>query len=105
MESSRAILSYGHSTASAGAPVAARDETRAKVWPLTPPRASLAAMVSMRHECLVDLFRNRPSLAAEILVEALGVELPRYDEARVASIDLTETQPAEYRADIVILLL
>jgi hypothetical protein len=62
-------------------------------------------MVSMRHECLVDLFRNRPSLAAEILVEVLGVELPRYDEARVASIDLTETQPAEYRADIVILLL
>jgi hypothetical protein len=61
-------------------------------------------MVSMRHECLVDLFRNRPSLAAEILVEVLGVELPAYDEARVASIDLTETQPAEYRADIVILL-
>ncbi|WP_437914604.1 hypothetical protein WME73_02320 [Sorangium sp. So ce302] len=33
-------------------------------------------MVSMRHEVLVDLFRNRPSLAAEILVEVLGVTLP-----------------------------
>lgn len=62
-------------------------------------------MLSMRHECLIDLFKNRPSLAAEILVEVLGVVLPTYSEARVASIDLTETQPAEYRADIVILLL
>jgi hypothetical protein len=62
-------------------------------------------MPSMRHECLVDLFRNRPSLAAELLAEALGVVLPAYSEARITSIDLTETQPAEYRADIVVLLL
>ena len=59
----------------------------------------------MRHECLVDLFRNRPSLAAEMLVEVLSVVLPPYSEARVVSVDLTETQPAEYRADIVVLLL
>jgi hypothetical protein len=62
-------------------------------------------MVSMAHEVLVDLFKNRPSLAAEILVEVLGVSLPVYTEARLASIDLTETQPAEYRADVVVLLL
>ena len=62
-------------------------------------------MASMRHECLVDLFRNRPSLAAEMLVEVLSVALPAYSEARVVSVDLTETQPAEYRADIVVLLL
>jgi hypothetical protein len=31
--------------------------------------------------------------------------LPAYTEARVASIDLTETQPAVYQADVVILLL
>jgi hypothetical protein len=62
-------------------------------------------MISMRHECLVDLFRNRPSLAAELLTESLSVVLPRYTEARVVSIDLTETQPAEYRADVVVLLL
>lgn len=59
----------------------------------------------MAHEILVDLFKNRPSLAAEILVEVLGVPLPAYTEARVASADLTEIQPAEYRADIVVLLL
>jgi len=59
----------------------------------------------MAHEILVDLFKNRPSLAAEILVEVLGISLPRYTEARLASTDLTEIQPAEYRADVVVVLL
>jgi hypothetical protein len=62
-------------------------------------------MPSMAHEILVDLFKNRPSLAAEILVEVLGFSIPSYTEARIASADLTEIQPAEYRADIVVLLL
>jgi hypothetical protein len=62
-------------------------------------------MPSMAHEILVDLFKNRPSLAAEILIEVLGVSLPEYTEARIASADLTEIQPAEYRADVVVLLL
>jgi hypothetical protein len=59
----------------------------------------------MAHEILVDLFKNRPSLGAEILAEVLGVSLPAYTEARLASTDLTEIQPAEYRADVVVLLL
>src|SRR3954466_7135300 len=62
-------------------------------------------MPSMAHEILVDLFKNRPSLAAEILAEVLGVSLPPYTEARLASTDLTEIQPAEYRADVVVVLL
>ncbi|HKV09635.1 MAG TPA: hypothetical protein VJ725_15940 [Thermoanaerobaculia bacterium] len=62
-------------------------------------------MPSMAHEILVDLFKNRPSLAAEILAEVLGVSLPAYTEARLASTDLTEIQPAEYRADAVVVLL
>jgi hypothetical protein len=62
-------------------------------------------MPSMAHEILVDLFKNRPSLAAEILAEVLGVSLPPYSEARLASTDLTEIQPAEYRADAVVVLL
>src|SRR3954447_11649674 len=61
-------------------------------------------MPSMAHEILVDLFKNRPALAAEILVEVLGLSLPDYTEARIASADLTEIQPAEYRADIVVIL-
>src|SRR6185369_11348686 len=66
---------------------------------------NIAAMPSIDHEIFVDLFRNRPSLAAEILVEALGVSLPPYTEARLASTDLTEIRPAEYRADAVVVLL
>ncbi|HSU83407.1 MAG TPA: hypothetical protein VLR69_13375 [Thermoanaerobaculia bacterium] len=62
-------------------------------------------MPSMAHEILVDLFKNRPSLAAEILVEVLGLSLPGYTETRIASADLTEIQPAEYRADVVVILL
>jgi hypothetical protein len=62
-------------------------------------------MASMAHEILVDFFKTRPSLAAEILVEVLGLSLPAYTEARLASIDLTEIKPAEYRADVVVVLL
>ena len=62
-------------------------------------------MPSMAHEILVDLFKNRPSLAAEILVEVLGIPLPAYTESRLAATDLSEIQPAEYRADIVVVLL
>lgn len=71
----------------------------------TPDPGKRAAMPSMAHEILVDLFKNRPPLAAEILSEVLGVSIPNYTEARLASTDLTEIQPAEYRADIVVLLL
>jgi hypothetical protein len=62
-------------------------------------------MPTMAHEILVDLFKNRPSLGAELLTEVLGVALPAYTEARVTSIDLTQIRPAEYRADVVVLLL
>ena len=61
-------------------------------------------MPSMAHDVIVDFFKTRPSLAAEILVEVLGIAVPAYTEARLASIDLTEIKPAEYRADVVVLL-
>src|SRR5262249_6611771 len=63
------------------------------------------AMPSMAHEILVDLFKNRPSLAAEILVEVLGLSLPPYTEARLGSTDLNEILHAESRADVVVVLL
>ena len=61
-------------------------------------------MPSQLHEALLLLFRNRPSLAPELLRDALHVELPEYTEARMDSADLTDIQPAEYRADLVVLL-
>jgi hypothetical protein len=59
---------------------------------------------SQFHEVLVRFFRNRPELAPTLLSEALGVDLPRYTEARIESSDLTDVLPAEYRADVVVLL-
>lgn len=62
-------------------------------------------MPSRLHEDLLRLFQNRPSLAAELAQEALHVQLPDYDEARVESANLSDLRPAEYRADLVILLM
>lgn len=61
-------------------------------------------MPSHLHEALVQLFRNRPLLAAKLLQTKLHAELPRYTDARIHSADLTEVQPAEYRADLVVVL-
>jgi hypothetical protein len=43
-------------------------------------------------------------LAPELLRDVLHVELPQFTGARIDSADLTDMQPAEYRADLVILL-
>lgn len=55
------------------------------------------------HEALLQLFRNGPELAPELL-SVLQTDLPAYREVRIDSADLTEVQPAEYRADLVIAL-
>ena len=62
-------------------------------------------MPSQLHEAILLLFRNRPTLAPELMRDALHCELPAYTEARIDSADLTEVKPAEYRADLVVLLL
>ena len=61
-------------------------------------------MPSQLHESLVELFRNWPELAPELLRVALGVQLPKYTEVRVDSAELTDVQPAQYSADLVVLL-
>lgn len=62
-------------------------------------------MPSQLHEALLLLFRNRPTLAPELLRDALHRKLPPYSEVRIDSADLTEIPPAEYRADLVMSLL
>lgn len=59
-------------------------------------------MPSQLHESHLFLFQNQPSLAADLIRDALGVTLPHYREVRIASADLTNIQPAEYRADMVL---
>jgi len=61
-------------------------------------------MLSYLHEGLVELFRYRPTLTPTLLTDLLGVSVPSFDEARVASSDLTNLVPTEYRADAVITL-
>jgi hypothetical protein len=61
-------------------------------------------MPSLSHEALLVLFRNRPELAPELLRDSLHVPLPAYSEVRLESSELTDVAPAEYRADLVILL-
>jgi hypothetical protein len=61
-------------------------------------------MPSQLHESHLLLFRNQPALAAELMRGALGVDVPCYKEARIISADLTDVQPAEYRADMVVQL-
>ena len=61
-------------------------------------------MPSYVHESLVHLFRNRSGSAADLLRE-LDVQLPEYDEIRADSSDLNDLRPAEYRADLVLLLM
>jgi hypothetical protein len=60
-------------------------------------------MPSLLHEALLQLFRDRPTLAAEILREAWGVEVPAGNRARVEESTLTQVVPTEYRADLVVL--
>ncbi|NRQ35369.1 hypothetical protein HII36_26590 [Nonomuraea sp. NN258] len=60
-------------------------------------------MPTQEHEFLIELFRERPSLAATLLAET-GVAVPPFAEARLHANDLNECEPTEYRADGVVLL-
>lgn len=60
-------------------------------------------MVSLLHEGVLKLVRDRPAFAAEMLGELLGVEVPRFTHARVTDVTLNELAPIEYRADTVVL--
>ena len=55
-------------------------------------------VLSFLHEILVELFRERPALAAELLRLCTGIRLPGVT-AELVSIDLSQVTPAEYRSD------
>ncbi|WP_161810363.1 DUF4351 domain-containing protein [Steroidobacter agaridevorans] len=61
-------------------------------------------MPTQEHEALVHLFRNSPNLAPKLMRDTLGVELPAHSDVKIACADLTEVQPTEYRADLVLSL-
>jgi hypothetical protein len=61
-------------------------------------------MPSHLHEALIELFRHRPTLAAELLDDALGIKIPAFQQARLESGELPELAPVERRADAVVVL-
>jgi hypothetical protein len=57
---------------------------------------------SLLHHVMVDLFREQPELAAALLADAAGAELPRFVGARVGESSLDHLRPVERRADLVV---
>ncbi len=60
-------------------------------------------MPSVEHEIVVELLRGAPELVPELLARAGGAA-PAHDRVVVGSADLTQAVPAEYHADLVVLL-
>ena len=50
------------------------------------------------------MFRQQPSLAADLLTEALRINIPLYQQAHLEAVDFTDLVPTEYRADAVVKL-
>jgi hypothetical protein len=61
-------------------------------------------MPSFLHEVVIDMFRQRPTLAVDLLTEPLGIAVPEFQTVRVSPGDLTDVKPTEYRADAVVTL-
>jgi hypothetical protein len=60
-------------------------------------------MVSLLHEGVVQLVRDRPTFVADLLGQLLEVKVPRFKEARLVDPTLNEVAPVEHRADAVVL--
>ena len=61
-------------------------------------------MPSQVHEELIEMFRERPLFAADLLSGPLRIPVPRFDRAHLASSELNDVSPTEYRADAVVTL-
>lgn len=61
-------------------------------------------MPTFLHEGFIALLRQFPSLAPQLLQQRLHLKLPPYSEVRLEEADFTQLVPAQYRADLVVLL-
>jgi hypothetical protein len=48
------------------------------------------AMVSLKHESVIKLVRDRPAFAATLLGDLLAVKVPPFSEARCVDVTLTQ---------------
>src|SRR6185503_3301841 len=60
-------------------------------------------MVSLKHEGLAKLVRDRPAFAADLLGGLLAVKVPPFSKAQLVDVTLNQVRRAEYRADAVVL--
>ncbi|KAB2896557.1 MAG: hypothetical protein F9K40_14265 [Kofleriaceae bacterium] len=61
-------------------------------------------MPTLDHEAPLDVLRAAPELLPALLREALGVELPAFAAAEIASEDFSQSLPTSFHADLVIQL-
>lgn len=61
-------------------------------------------MPSLLHEGLLQLVRDRPDFAAELVRDVLHVPVPEFTSARIVEATLNELVPTEYTSDLVVLL-
>ena len=59
-------------------------------------------MVSLLHEGVLKLVRDRPAFAADLLGDVLKLKVPQFHRARLVDVTLNELAPVEYRADAVV---
>ena len=50
-------------------------------------------MPSHLHEVLIEMFRDRPAFAADLLAGPLGVGVPEFHKALLSSGELTDVAP------------
>lgn len=60
--------------------------------------------VSFEHESYVRLFKDRPTLAAELVRAVFGPVIGEFTDVSMESIELTDIEPAERYADVVFVL-
>jgi uncharacterized glyoxalase superfamily protein PhnB len=59
----------------------------------------------MMREGLIQIFRNRPALAVEVLRDLLHAEVPAYSTIELQELDLNEIKLSQYQPDLIVLLL
>lgn len=59
-------------------------------------------MVSLLHEGLIKLVRDRPAFAADLLGDVLKLKVPQFRRAQLVDGTLNDLAPVEYRADAVV---
>jgi len=63
-----------------------------------------SGMPSITHEAPVELFRRNPMLAVALLHDVPDLHLPKNVSATLASTDLSSVVPAQFLADMVIVI-